>query len=64
VIVSHGGVMDVLYREATALDLQAPRSWTLGNAAINRLLWNGEHLSLVGWADSSHLSQGLDEAHA
>jgi probable phosphoglycerate mutase len=55
VIVSHGGVMDVLYRAATGLDLQAPRSWALTNAAINRLLWNGEHLSLVGWADTSHI---------
>ncbi|NJM43325.1 MAG: histidine phosphatase family protein [Brachymonas sp.] len=64
VIVSHGGVMDVLYREATGLDLQAPRTWQLGNASINRLLWNGEHLSLVGWSDTSHLSCGLDEPHA
>jgi 2,3-bisphosphoglycerate-dependent phosphoglycerate mutase len=64
VIVSHGGVMDVIYREATGLDLQAPRSWQLGNASINRVLWNGEHLSLVGWSDTSHLSEGLDEQHA
>jgi 2,3-bisphosphoglycerate-dependent phosphoglycerate mutase len=64
VIVSHGGVMDIIYREATQLDLQAPRSWQLGNASINRVLWNGEHLSLVGWSDTSHLTEGLDEQHA
>ena len=64
VIVSHGGVMDILYREATGLDLSAPRSWQLGNASINRVLWNGEHLSLVGWSDTSHLNEGLDEQHA
>ncbi len=64
VIVSHGGVMDIIYREATGLDLQAPRSWQLGNASINRVLWNGEHLSLVGWSDTSHLNAGLDEQHA
>jgi 2,3-bisphosphoglycerate-dependent phosphoglycerate mutase len=64
VIVSHGGVMDILYREATGLDLDAPRSWQLGNASINRVLWNCEHLSLVGWSDTSHLSAGLDEQHA
>jgi 2,3-bisphosphoglycerate-dependent phosphoglycerate mutase len=56
-IVSHGGVMDVLYRAATGLDLQAPRTWELGNAAINRLLFNGEHFTLVGWADTTHLTQ-------
>ena len=61
VIVSHGGVMDVLYRAATGLDLQAPRTWQLGNAAINRLLWNGETLSLVGWADTQHLDTVRDE---
>jgi 2,3-bisphosphoglycerate-dependent phosphoglycerate mutase len=64
VIVSHGGVLDILYREATSLDLQAPRSWQLGNASINRVLWNGEHFSLVGWSDTSHLNAGLDEQHA
>jgi 2,3-bisphosphoglycerate-dependent phosphoglycerate mutase len=55
VIVSHGGVMDVLYRAAAGLEIQATRTWDLRNASINRLLWNGEHLSLVGWADTSHI---------
>ena len=57
-LVAHGGVMDVLYRAATRLDVQAPRSWHLGNAAINRLLWTPDGLTLVGWADTSHLDQG------
>jgi probable phosphoglycerate mutase len=61
VVVSHGGVMDVLYRAATGLDVQAPRTWALSNAAINRLLWNGEHLSLVGWADTSHIDNAAFE---
>ena len=61
-LVAHGGVMDVLYRAATRLDIQAPRTWTLGNAAINRLLWAPGGLSLVGWADMQHLdSAALDE---
>lgn len=56
VLVSHGGVMDTLYRLATRQDLQAPRTWLLPNAAINRLLWNPDTgLTLVGWADTSHL---------
>ena len=62
VLVAHGGVMDILYRLATHQELQAPRSWLLGNAAINRLLWTPDGVTLVGWADSSHLeSTGLDE---
>ena len=54
-LVAHGGVMDILYRLATRQDLQAPRAWELGNAAINRLLWTPEGLTLVGWGDVSHL---------
>ena len=65
-MVAHGGVLDILYRAATRLELQAPRSWELPNTAINRLLWSPEGLSLVGWADTTHLQtadgqQALDE---
>lgn len=62
VLVAHGGVMDVLYRLATGQELQAPRHWPLGNAAVNRLLWTPQGLSLVGWGDDRHLqSAGRDE---
>ena len=62
-LVGHGGVMDVLYRAATRLDLQAARTWHLGNAAINRLLWTPQGFSLVGWGDTGHLSPDtLDES--
>ncbi len=65
-LVSHGGVMDVLYRAATRQDLQAPRTWALGNAAINRLLWTPQGFTLVGWSDTNHLldDESLDEATA
>ena len=63
VLVAHGGVMDVLYRAATRQELQAPRTWQLGNAAINRMLWTPEGFSLVGWSDIAHLATDapLDE---
>jgi probable phosphoglycerate mutase len=65
VMVAHGGVMDILYRAATRLDLQAPRTWQLTNTAVNRLLWTPQGLSLVGWGDTSHLdSLGKDETSA
>jgi len=62
-LFTHGGVLDVLYRLATGLDLQAARSWQIGNAAVNRLLWTPDSgLSLVGWADTTHLEdESLDE---
>ena len=55
VLVAHGGVLDILYRAATRLELQAPRTWQLTNTAVNRLLWTPEGLSLVGWGDTRHL---------
>ena len=66
VMVAHGGVLDVLYRLATRQDIQAPRTWQLSNAAINRLLWTPDGLSLVGWADTQHLDQqaARDETHS
>ena len=57
-LVAHGGVMDVLYRAATRLDIQAPRTWALGNAAINRLLWTPTGFTLVGWGVTQHLAEG------
>jgi probable phosphoglycerate mutase len=54
-IVTHGGVLDCLYRAAAGIDIGAPRSWELGNAAINRLLYTPRGFTLVGWSDTSHL---------
>ena len=62
-LFAHGGVMDLLYRIATQQDLQAPRTWTLTNTAINRLLWTPESVSLVGWADTSHLDEMSRDEH-
>lgn len=54
-LVAHGGVLDCLYRAAAHLALDAPRSWHLGNATINRLLATSDGFSVVGWNDDRHL---------
>ena len=54
-LVAHGGVMDCLYRAASRVALDAPRSWQLGNASINRLLYTPQGFSLIGWSDTRHL---------
>jgi len=63
VLVGHGGMLDMLYRHAMRLPLQEPRSWPLANAAINRLLYTPEGLTLIAWADTFHFDQQepLDE---
>jgi probable phosphoglycerate mutase len=63
VVVAHGGVLDMLYRLATRQAVNASRTWELGNAAINRLLWTADGLTLVGWADTQHL-QAVPEQDA
>ena len=64
-LVSHGGVLDMLYRLATGQALNAARTWELGNCAINRLLYTPQALTLVGWADTQHLDEAaLDEGSA
>lgn len=61
-LVSHGGVLDCLYRAATRIPLEAPRSWKVGNAGINRLLYSPEGFTLIGWSDTQHLDgDALDE---
>jgi len=63
-IVTHGGVLDCLYRAASGVALDAPRTWELGNATINRLLYTPRGFTLVGWSDTAHLEgdMPLDDA--
>lgn len=61
-VVAHGGVLDCLYRAAAGMELQAARTWALGNASINRLLFHGEGFTLVGWNDVAHLDRAAASA--
>ena len=62
VVVSHGGVLDCIYRAAIGMPITAKRDFDTLNAAVNRLHWDGERFSIRQWADVSHLqSAGLDE---
>jgi probable phosphoglycerate mutase len=62
VIVTHGGVLDCLYRAAHDLSITSPRDFAILNAAINRLQWDGHQFRVQQWADTTHLeADGLDE---
>jgi len=54
-VVTHGGVLDALYRAASRIAIDEPRTWQLGNASINRLLHGEDGFTLVGWSDTFHL---------
>jgi probable phosphoglycerate mutase len=60
-LVAHGGVMDCLYRAASRVALDAPRTWQLGNATVNRLLHGPQGFVLVGWDDDQHLQGDSDD---
>ncbi|HET7527701.1 MAG TPA: histidine phosphatase family protein [Burkholderiaceae bacterium] len=60
--VTHGGVLDCLYRAAARIALDAPRTWALDNASINRLLHVDQGLMLVGWGDIRHLDTPTADA--
>ena len=61
-LIAHGGVMDCLYRAALGVALDAPRSWQLGNASINRVLYSPQGFTLVGWSDTHHLEGGCQDS--
>jgi probable phosphoglycerate mutase len=59
-IVTHGGVLDMLWRGVHGLPLDGARSCAIPNAGINRLRWQDGRLVIVSWADADHLA-GLPE---
>jgi len=54
-VVTHGGVLDMLWRQVHALPLSGPRQCEIPNTGINRLRWAGDRLQILGWADAAHL---------
>jgi probable phosphoglycerate mutase len=63
-LVTHGGVLDVIYRVARGLSWDAPREHQMLNASINRLdaVAPPLALSIVGWSDVAHLMPARDES--
>lgn len=55
-LVTHGGVLDMLWRTATGESLHGPRRCAIPNAGINRLRWDGHRLEIDTWADDAHLA--------
>lgn len=61
-VVSHGGVLDCVYRAVKGVHIGATREFDVLNASINRLEWDGERLHIRQWADVAHLTMpALDE---
>jgi probable phosphoglycerate mutase len=59
-VVTHGGVLDMLWRNAHGLPLDGARDCAIPNTGINRLRWADDRLQVLHWADAEHLV-GLPE---
>ncbi|MBS1136430.1 MAG: putative proteinB [Proteobacteria bacterium] len=60
-VVTHGGVLDMIHRRATGHPLDAPRRCEIPNAALNWIEVDGSDWSVLAWADRGHLTGALDE---
>ncbi len=56
VVVTHGGVLDMVYRTALGLPLSGPRQSEIPNAGLNRVRLQGEAIEILNWADTGHLT--------
>jgi len=54
-VVTHGGVLDMVYRTARSLGLHGPRQSEIPNAGINRVQLVGDRWEILDWADARHL---------
>jgi len=63
VAVTHGGVLDVVYRTARQLPWSAPREHQMLNAGVNLLSAQTPPLALriLAWGDIDHLVRAQDE---
>lgn len=59
--VSHGGVLDILYRKATGRPLDTPRDFSIPNCALNWFHFDAQGWHLETWGDRGHLQQALEE---
>jgi probable phosphoglycerate mutase len=63
-LVTHGGVLDAVYRHATGMPLNAPRDFPIFNASVNVLRHRDNLWMVESWGDTSHLPRGTgDERH-
>ena len=58
-VITHGLVLDLVYRAANGIALGEPRTFELVNAGINRVRFDGGAWRVDAWGDGSHLDEGI-----
>jgi probable phosphoglycerate mutase len=56
VVVTHGGVLDMIFRTARSLGLSGPRQSDIPNAGLNRVRVREGGIDILAWADVAHLA--------
>ena len=59
VVITHGLVLDVVFRAAVGVPFEVPRTFDLVNAGINRFRYEAGNWHLEVWGDGSHLDEGM-----
>ena len=55
VVVSHGGVLDMIHRSATGQSLAGPRECLIPNVGLSHVRTDGERFEIVQWGQTGHL---------
>ncbi|MCW5633973.1 MAG: histidine phosphatase family protein [Rubrivivax sp.] len=55
-LVTHGGVLDMLWRTAHGQPIEGLRTCEIPNTGLNRLRWKGGTLVIESWGDAAHLA--------
>lgn len=55
-VVTHGGVLDMIWRTARGTGLDGPRQSDIPNAGLNRVRVDGDAVQVLDWADVRHLA--------
>ena len=56
IVVTHGGALDVIYRCANNLPVDAPRNYPIPNTGLNWLAIGDEQWRIESWGSTQHLT--------
>jgi probable phosphoglycerate mutase len=61
-VVTHGGVLDILYRRATGRPLHTPRDFVIPNCSLNWFHFDAHGWHLESWGDRHYLHEVLTQS--
>jgi 2,3-bisphosphoglycerate-dependent phosphoglycerate mutase len=59
-VVTHGGVLDMVWRSAKGLSLHGARECPIPNTGVNRVQFRDGRFDILSWAEDEHLRDLVD----